>query len=138
MGTEHRFYAWLGRWNSRTDAPARPLVIQAAVTVALTVGFGWNQQGLQGFEDSVAFYSPAFLFFLFLAGVSVFVLRGRPSVSVATYRVPLYPLAPLLFCLSSAFMFYNTLDYAIKQTPCGLAVSTAMLGIGAVLSLLDG
>src|SRR5208282_3631634 len=49
MGTEHRLYSWLGQWNAKTDTPARPLIVQAVVTVALTIGFGWNQDS-QGFE----------------------------------------------------------------------------------------
>ena len=137
MGTEHRLYAWLGQWNSRTDAPARPLIIQAAVSVALTIGFGWNQKGLQGFEDSVAFYSPAFFVFLYLVGHSLFVLRARASGPARTYRVPFYPVVPLVFCLSSAFMFFNTLEYAYTHTPWGLLASTVVLGIGAALSFVE-
>ena len=136
MGTEHRLYAWLGHWSSHTDAPARPLIIQAAVTVALMIGFGWNHQGLQGFEDSVAFTAPSFWLFLYLVGHSLFVFRARPSTSAQSYRVPFYPVVPLLFCLSSAFMFFNSLDYAVAQAPWGLLASAVMLGIGVLLSFL--
>ena len=51
-----------------------------------------------------------------------------------TYRVPFYPVVPLLFCLSSAFMFFKSLDYAVAQTPWGLSASAVMLGIGALLA----
>jgi amino acid transporter len=137
MGTEHRLYAWLGHWSSQTDAPARPLIIQAAVTVALTIGFGWNHQGLQGFEDSIAFTSPSFWLFLYLVGHALFVLRARPTAATRTYRVPFYPVVPLLFCLSSAFMFFKSLDYAVAQTPWGLLASAGMLGLGALLSCVE-
>ena len=135
MGTEHRLYSWLGQWSSKTDAPARPLIIQAAVTVALTVGFGWDKDS-QGFADSIAFTSPSFWFFLCLVGCSLFKLRARPFASAPTYRVPLYPLVPLLFCLSNAYMFYKSLDYAVGQAPGGLVASTLVLGIGALLSFV--
>ncbi len=136
MGNEHRLYAWLGQWNSQTDAPARPLIIQAAVAVALTIGFGWNQDS-QGFETSVAFYSPSFWLFLYLVGHALFVLRARPSGPTPTFRVPFYPVVPLLFCLSSAFMFFKSLDYAYEQTPWGLLASAAVLGLGASLTFLE-
>jgi basic amino acid/polyamine antiporter, APA family len=137
MGTEHRLYSWLGRWSSHIDTPARPLVIQAAVTVALTVGFGWNHAGLKGFEDSVVFTSPSYWLFLYLVGHSFFVLRCRSSTSSPSRRVPFYPVVPLLFCLSSAFMFFKSLDYAVATTPWGLLASTAILGIGVVLSFVE-
>jgi len=134
LGTEHRLFAWLGQWNSKTNSPAYPLMIQAAVTVALTIGFGWKQEGLDGFQNSVAFYSPAFWLFLYLVGHSLFVLRAKPSASTGTFRVPFYPVVPFLFCLSSAFMFFKSLDYAVEQTPWGLLASAVVLGIGGLLS----
>lgn len=137
MGTEHRLYAWLGQWNPRTDTPSRSLIIQAAVTVALTIGFGWNHQGLQGFEDSVAFYSPSFWGFLGLVGCSLFVLRARSSGPARSYRVPLYPVVPLLFCLSCIFMFYNSLTYAVAVTLWGLAASAMVLVVGVLLSFVE-
>ncbi len=136
LGTEHRLFAWLGHWNAKTDAPARPLIIQAAVAAALVIGFGWNQDS-QGFEDSVAFYSPSFWLFLYLVGHTLFVLRARPSVGETTYRVPFYPALPLVFCLFSAYMFYKSLDYALAQTPRSLLASAIVLGIGAVLSFIE-
>jgi amino acid transporter len=134
MGTEHRLYGWLGQWNSKTDTPARPLILQAVVTIALTIGFGWKQDS-QGFADSIAFTSPSFWLFLYLVGHSLFLLRARPSGSARTYRVPFYPVVPLLFCLSSAFMFFNSLDFAVGHAPWGLLASALVLGLGAVLSL---
>ena len=68
MGTEHRLYSWLGRWSSKTDAPARPLIIQAAVTIALTVGFGWNPEPGAGFRNAVVSAAPTFWLFLFILG----------------------------------------------------------------------
>ncbi|MGO9108307.1 MAG: APC family permease [Thermoguttaceae bacterium] len=135
MGTEHRLYSWLGQWSSKTDTPARPLIIQAAVTVALTIGFGWKQDS-QGFEGSIAFTSPSFWLFLYLVGHALFVLRARPSASTPTFRAPFYPIVPLLFCLSSAYMFFESLPYAAAHAPWGLLASTFVLGIGALLSFV--
>ena len=137
VGSEHRLYAWLGQWDSQTDTPARPLIIQAAVSVALTIGFGWKQEGSDGFQNSVAFYSPSFWLFLYLVGHALFVLRARSSGAVRTYRVPFYPVLPLLFCLSSGFMFFKSLDYAVEQTPWGLLATAVVLGLGALLAFVE-
>ena len=133
VGTDHQLFSWLGRWDSLADTPLRPLVIQAIATVAVIVGFGWNKQGNQGFEASVVFTSPTFWIFLLLVGASLFVLRRRRQSGEA-YRVPLYPVLPLLFCLSSAYMFYKSLDYAIEKTPWSLLASMGVLAIGGGLS----
>jgi len=133
VGTDHRLFAWLGRWSSLKDTPVRPLVIQAAVAVGMIVGFGLNQKGSEGFNNSVAFTAPTFYLFLFLVGVALFVLRARGHSADAS-RVPLYPLLPLLFCLFSTFMFYNGLLYAYQQTPWGLVATAAVLLIGGGLA----
>jgi APA family basic amino acid/polyamine antiporter len=158
VGTEHRLFSWLGRWSSLTDTPARPLIIQAVATVAVIVGFGWMQQGNEGFEDSVVFTAPIFWVFLLLVGASLFVLRVRgrrrggvgedslgefreslPTPARAgAYRVPLYPVLPLLFCLSSGYMFYRSLDHAIQESPRGLLASIGVLAIGTGLAFWEG
>ena len=134
VGTDHRLFSWLGRWNSFTDTPARPMLIQTIATVAVILCLGWKQKGLQGFEASVAFTPPTFWLFLALVGVALFILRARQIGPVETFRVPLYPLVPVLFCLANAFMFYKSLTYAIDTTPWSLAISAAVLAVGIGLA----
>jgi basic amino acid/polyamine antiporter, APA family len=134
MGMEHRLYAWLGQWNARIDTPARPLLIQGLVTVALLVGFGWQEEGSDTFANSVAFYSPSFWLFLFLVGCSLFVLRTRPPAAEKPYRVPFYPVLPLLFCINCGYLFYTSMLYAISTTPWGLVASALVLAFGGLLA----
>ncbi len=109
MGREHRLFSWLGRWNARLGTPVRSLALQAAVSIALILGFGMN------FERLIVFTAPFFWGFFLLVGLSVFVLRYKDPLAPRTYRVFLYPLTPILFCLSSAFMVYASVTYAISQ-----------------------
>jgi amino acid transporter len=136
MGTEHRLYSWLGQWSPKTDTPARPLIIQAAVAVALTIGFGWEKDS-QGFEASIAFTGPSFYIFLYMVGHALFLLRARPSASAPTYRVPFYPIVPLVFCLFCAYLFFQSFPYALEKAPWPLAASGVVLAIGAALSFVD-
>jgi amino acid transporter len=135
VGTDHRLFSWLGHWNSLTDTPARPMIIQAVVTVAMILGFGWNQEASSGFEDSVAFTSPTFWLFLYLVGHALFVFRARRIGPSITYRAPWYPVLPFLFCLSNAYMFFKSLDFAILTTPWSTLASVAVLAAGAVLGV---
>jgi amino acid transporter len=134
VGTDHRLFSWLGRWSSLTDTPPRPLIIQAVVTVAMIAGFGWNQKKHDGFEASVAFTGPAFWLFLFLVGVALFFLRAKRNGPAPSYRVPWYPVVPLLFCLSSAFMIIKSLDYAMAVTPKSFTASIVVLVVGVGLA----
>ena len=134
MGTEHRLFAWLGHWDARREAPIRTLLIQAAVTVALTIGFGLNEKG---FENSVIFTAPPFWIFLFLTGLTVFVLRLNDPDRPRPYRVPLYPVTPMIFCISSGFMIYKSLTYAYAMQPFWVVVSLGVAVVGLLLSLFD-
>jgi amino acid transporter len=113
LGTEHRLFAWLGRWSPRWQTPARSLAIQAAVTLALVVGFGLMGPG---FENLVIFTTPVFYIFFLLAGVALLVLRYRDPATPRPFRVPCYPWTPLVFCLCNLFMLWSSLSYACTKT----------------------
>jgi len=134
MGTEHRLYAWVGRWNRRLGTPVASLLIQAAITLALVVSFGLTANGFQGM---VLFTTPVFWAFLVLVGFSLFVLRYREPGTERPYRVPGYPLTPIIFCLSSAYMVYASLSYAIENRSWEAIWSIAILLVGVALCFYD-
>ncbi len=138
MGTEHRLYAWLGRWNPRLGTPAWSLVIQAGVTLGLVVIIGMMPNGGQkGFDRLVIFTAPAFWIFMLLVGIALFVLRYREPDTRRPYRVPGYPVVPILFCCSSLFMIWKSLAWAIENRSSEAFWSIAILAIGLALSLYD-
>jgi amino acid transporter len=134
MGTEHRLYAWLGRWNSRTGTPVWSLAIQLIITLIPVIGFGL---AAGAFEKMVIFTTPVFWIFFFLVGVSLFVLRRRPAEAAEPYRVSLYPITPIIFCLSSLFMIYASLSYAIGERSYEAFWSIAIMAVGLVLCFLS-
>jgi amino acid transporter len=142
MGADHRLYAWLGRWHPRLGTPVTSLVVQGAITLALVVGFGLvrseSEPAKSGFESMVKFTAPPFWIFLVLVGISVFVLRRRDAGLARPYRVPGYPVTPVLFCAYSAYMIYTSLDYAISQRSWEGIWCIAILLIGALLSIQAG
>ena len=116
----------LGRWKQRGSTPAKALLVQGAITLAL-VGLGMLTR--KGFETMVEYTAPVFWFFFLLAGISLFVLRAREPEVARPFRVPLYPLTPAIFCASAAFLLYSSLTY----TGVGALVGLAVLGTGALL-----
>jgi amino acid transporter len=116
----------LGRWDERGDSPTTGLVIQAVITLALVL-FGATTR--DGFEAMVAYTSPVFWFFMLLVGLSIFVLRWREPERPRPFRVPLYPVTPLLFCLTAGYLIYSSLDYA----GLGAVLGVVVLVLGAPL-----
>jgi len=85
---------------------------------------------LDGFETMVAYTAPAFWLFFMLTGISLFVLRRQAPAQPNPFRVPLYPLTPLLFVAMCAFMLYSSTSYALSRNPGSIG---ARLGIGVLL-----
>lgn len=133
MGTEHRVFAPLGRWHAGLGTPVNSLVFQAVVTLALVLGFGLTRSG---FESSVKFTTPVFWIFMVLVGLSVYVLRVRQPQTPRPYHVPGYPVTPALFCLSSGFMVYSSLDYAVKNRSYEALWAVGILAVGLVTAVL--
>jgi APA family basic amino acid/polyamine antiporter len=136
MGTEHRLYAWLGRWDQRRGSPLISLLSQAVVTLLLVVGFGWRG-GAEGFDALLAFTSPVFWGFFLLVGLSLFALRECDRDLARPYRVPLFPLVPILFCLSSLFMLYSSINYAMEKLSSNAYWAVGILGLGVLLTFFD-
>jgi amino acid transporter len=112
----------LSDWDARRGSPRRALILQAYVALALVV-FGSVTR--DGFETMVELTSPVFWVFFLLTGVSLLVLRRRDPGAFAL-RVPLFPLVPLLFCGSCAYMLYSSIAY----TGIGATVGLSMLAAG--------
>ena len=125
MGRDFPLFSPLGRWSARANAPVNALLVQGAISLAL-VGVGVITR--RGFESMVEYTAPVFWFFFLLTGVSLLVLRRREPHVVRPFRVPLYPLTPLLFCASCAYLLYSSLAY----TGAGALVGVAVLATGLV------
>lgn len=129
LGRNFAPFATLGRWSRRADAPVNALLVQGLIALLLVVLGAWT---LEGFKAIVEYTAPVFWFFLLLTGVALFVLRWRDPAAVRPFRVPLYPLTPLVFCATSAYLLYSSLAYTGK----GALIGVAVLCLGALILLI--
>jgi amino acid transporter len=127
LGRDYRLFAPLGHWNARAQGPVMALAVQGVLSLAL-VGFGALTR--QGFTTMVDYTAPVFWFFLTMVGIAVFVLRARGGAAGA-FRVPLYPVTPVLFCLGTLYMLHAAVNY----TGVGALVGLAVVAIGVPLWL---
>lgn len=135
MGTEHRLFGRLGTWSGRLGTPAWSLAVQGAITLAVVLYFGLSAQGAgtDAFEKMVNFALPLFWAFLLLVGLSLIWLRFRASHASRPFRVPLYPLTPLVFCAACGWMEWASVRHALNNgSPEALWVLAAGVVVAAI------
>jgi APA family basic amino acid/polyamine antiporter len=126
VGRDFRTLGFLGQWSARTGTPANALLLQGAIALGLVV-FGATTQG--AVQTMVDYTAPVFWAFFLLTGIAVFVLRRKEPNIERPFRVPLYPVTPILFCLMTAYLLYSSLDY----NRYGALLGVAVLAVGALL-----
>lgn len=122
---------FMGGWQGRRSTPAMGFVVQAGIALAL-IGFGALEK--DGFAAMVEFTAPVFWLFFMLSGIALFILRRRDPAMPRPFRVPLYPVLPLAFVLSCAYVLYSSVVHA--QTEHATYVAFAVMASGALALLL--
>jgi len=128
LGRDFVIFRVLGKWNEKSQAPVNALLAQGIIAVALVVLASFTPDG---FQTMVAYTAPAFWLFFLLTGVSLFFLRRQPAANANHFRVPLFPLTPLLFAAGCAFMLYSSVDYALGLHSGSIG---AIVGIAVLLA----
>ncbi|MGH7316109.1 MAG: APC family permease, partial [Candidatus Rokuibacteriota bacterium] len=131
LGRDFRPLALLGRWHRRAGTPVNALLVQGALALALVVFGGFMREG---FETMVEFTAPVFWLFFLLTGVALFVLRHREPEVARPFTVPLYPITPLVFCATCAYLLYASLAYS----GTGSIIGVAVVALGALVLGLMG
>ena len=110
LGRDFAVFARLGEWRDLGSTPANALVLQGAIALAL-VAIGSTTP--DGFNAMVAYTSPVFWTFFLLTGLTLFRFRAQDGSGRGGegFRVPLYPVIPMAFCLTCAYMLYSSVNY---------------------------
>jgi amino acid transporter len=125
LGRDLPAFAFLGRWDGARKTPIAALFAQGLLTVALVL-FGAFTRGSSIDESAlrtmIDYTAPVFWLFFLLTGVALFVLRRREPHVARPFRVPLFPLTPLAFCVAAAYLLYSSLNYVRSGAIAGLVV----------------
>lgn len=122
LGRDFGAFHLLGRWNDEGSTPANALFLQGGIALIL-VAFGAIARS--GFEAMVAYTAPVFWFFLAMAALAVIVLRQREPTRPRPFKVPFYPITPLIFFGAALYMLYSSVRYAGSGALVGVAVMLA-------------
>lgn len=120
---------WLGCWDAGRETPGNALILQGTVALVLVLLGGLSRNG---FQRAVEFTAPVFWLFMLAVGLALFVLRAREPEIERPFTVPLYPVLPIVFCATSAYLLYSAIAYSGWSALAGVA----LLAIGALLSFL--
>ncbi len=119
LGRDFAPFAVLGRVNRRSSAPVNALLIQCAIALAL-IAFAASAR--DGFQALVEYTAPVFWTFLLLVGLSLFLFRRSEHPAHGGFRVPLYPLPPLIFCATCLYLIWSSLAYTGTGALVGVAI----------------
>jgi APA family basic amino acid/polyamine antiporter len=132
LGADHRALAWLGGWKPGQGTPRASLAAQAGVTLLMVLAVG-TERGRRaidaalaalhappidwaffggGFETLLAASAPVFWALFLMTGLAMMVLRHREPDRKRPFQAPLYPITPLVFCATSAYMLYSSVAFA--------------------------
>jgi APA family basic amino acid/polyamine antiporter len=130
LGRDFSVFRPLGAWDANRRIPSTAVLVVGAVALAL-VGFGAAQR--RGFEAMVEFTAPVFWGFVLLTAMSLFVLRRRDRGREDGFRVPAYPLVPLVFVAVCGWLLYSSVAY----TGFGALVGLGVVAVGLPLLWIE-
>jgi amino acid transporter len=119
----------LGRWEGDRGVPAVALYAQSALALVLVI-FGASLRS--GFQTMVDYTAPVFWFFFLLCTVALMVLRAKEPNTPRPFKVPLYPVLPLLFAAVCVYMLWSSLAYV----KAGAVAGAGVLAVGFLLALV--
>jgi amino acid transporter len=118
---------FMGQWDSVRGVPVVAFLVQGVISLALVLIAAKEESGVRTMVD---FTSPVFWFFITLTGVAVIVLRFKFAHVPRPFKVPLYPIVPLVFIATCAYLLYSAITYAQSQK--AVYVSFYVMAAGVV------
>jgi len=125
LGRDFSILKHLGRWNTERNSPQNALLVQGGITLLLIVIGAFTKEAVSTMVDYTA---PVFWLFLLLTTSTLFSFR-RSNKNNLSFKVPFYPLTPILFIMVCCYMLYSSLLF----TGSGALFGIAILSLGIPL-----
>lgn len=119
LGKDFKTLSFLGKWNGNKSAPVNSLILQGVIAIALVIFGAFTRSG---FESMVDFTAPVFWFFFLFTGLSLFVLRKKYPNVTRPFKVPLYPITPIIFVVFCSYMLYSSLSFTGIGSLIGIVI----------------
>jgi amino acid transporter len=148
LGKDYSLFAPLGAWNKTLGTPVWSLLLQMLIALAMVGGVGTeegqeylnqvvefvlgspphgaprhlNWEGEGGFNSLLRCTAPIFWIFFLMTGLAMFILRLNDPNIARPFHVPFFPVIPVIFCATCAYMIYSGINYAGKFGLVGLVL----------------
>jgi amino acid transporter len=132
LGRDWPVFSFMAHWNARRDAPVVAFIVTGAISAALVLVAAVNQGGVKFMVD---FTAPVFWFFFLLTGISLFVLRLRSPTTPRPFKVPMYPIVPIVFVCTCAFLLYRSLLFTLENKAIQIALYVMLAGIAVWITM---
>lgn len=126
LGRDFPLLKYIGRWDPVFNAPINALLVQGVISFALVILGTFTQEAVSTMVDYTA---PVFWFFILLTTSSLFIFRHKNDAIPDTFRVPFYPITPIIFMVVCLYLLYSSIMF----TGWGAAVGIGILILGLPL-----
>ena len=126
LGKDWRIFAFMSHWNAERDAPIVALLTTSVITLLIVLIAAANQGGVKFMVD---FTAPVFWLFFLLTGIGLFVLRFRYPHVARPFKVPLYPILPIVFVGTCVFLLYRSLIFTFENQAIRVAIYVMLSGV---------
>jgi basic amino acid/polyamine antiporter, APA family len=126
LGQDWPLFAFMKRWSGERDAPVTAFIVTGVLSLALVLVAAVNQGGVKFMVD---FTAPVFWFFFLLTGIGLFVLRFKYAHVVRPFKVPMYPILPIIFVGTCGFLLYKSLEWAMINKAVQIALYVMAAGV---------
>jgi len=120
LGEDHQSFKFVSGWSPKTGTPVPALIVQCVLTVLVALA-------TRNFGNAVIYTTSVVWLFYLLCGIAVIILRKKDKNRNRPYRLPFYPLVPIIFCASCIYLIYSAVDYDPRGSLIALGVT--MLGM---------
>jgi amino acid transporter len=131
LGRDFGMFARLGHWRASGSTPANALLVQGVLALVLVAA---SSVAPDGFTAMVAYTTPVFWTFFLLTALTLFVFRRKEAAAPA-FRVPLYPVIPILFVVACLYMLYSSVNYVRFAVSFGVPVLAGIAVMAAGIPL---
>jgi APA family basic amino acid/polyamine antiporter len=126
LGNDWPVFRFMSRWNGERDAPVAAFLVTGVISLALVLLAAINKSGVKFMVD---FTAPVFWFFFLLTGIALFVLRFRAPHVARPFKVPGYPILPIAFVATCAFLLYRSLLFTFENQAVQAALYVMTAGV---------
>ncbi|MDQ3015131.1 MAG: amino acid permease [Bacteroidota bacterium] len=120
MGEDKVFFPWLADLHEKFQTPVKAIFLQSIWAGVLMLFWGT-------FESLTTYVVFMDWIFMTMAAIGIFIFRkSKKEIPLATYKVPLYPIIPLIFIGISIWFLVSTLIGRPLQAIAGII----LMGVG--------